>query len=390
MERYRMTKAHAGSEASRDRNSAKMHAALVGEIYDASLRHEQWTAILEKIGRLVDAPYGFVIVEDSDLQTAVSTPEFADILNRMLNECWLTHGPYPRTFSKRFAASFVPDEELMAIGELSEQAIFRDFFFPSGIGFGATTSFELPTGERITLGWRRRLGSEAFSSFDLELLDSLRSHLVRSLSILSKWQDRAISAYVSGLARFDLPALGIDTERKVVTTNTLMDSIIPLLSFPSERFTLRNSAADIELAAALVKYRKGDVKTEFTFPIRAASGKRFIARLLPPSSNGPFLRKLSVLVIVPVAPRRAPSEKLLQSLFDLTPTEAKVARALASGKSVSEIAESDAVSQGTVRTHVRGVLEKFGSNRQIDVIALLVGLPLSLVCRSADEGDRRE
>jgi DNA-binding CsgD family transcriptional regulator len=390
MERYRMNRDHAGSEASRDRNVSEMRAAIIEEIYEASLRPEQWAAVLGRTGRIVDAPFGFIIVEASGIQSATCTPEFADVMNRMLDERWLPRDPYPRTFSKLFPASFVPDEELMPIGELSEQAIFRDLFFPSGIGFGATTSFKLPTGERIMLGWRRRHGSEGFSSFDLELLDSLRSHFVRSLSILSESQHTAMLGFVSGLANFDLPALILDTEREVIATNTLMDAIRPLVSFPNERFTLRNNAADLELAAALAKDGKGDIGTEITFPIRTANGRRFIARLLPLSSNGRFLRKPSVLVIVPVAARCAPSEELLQSLFDLTPTEAKVARALASGKSVSEIAESDGVSQGTVRTHVRGVLEKFGSNRQIDVIALLVGLPLSLVYRSGDEGDRRE
>jgi DNA-binding NarL/FixJ family response regulator len=51
-----------------------------------------------------------------------------------------------------------------------------------------------------------------------------------------------------------------------------------------------------------------------------------------------------------------------------------VARSLAMGQTVEEIASDKGVSSTTVRTQVRGVLEKTGSRRQADVIALLAGI----------------
>jgi DNA-binding CsgD family transcriptional regulator len=64
----------------------------------------------------------------------------------------------------------------------------------------------------------------------------------------------------------------------------------------------------------------------------------------------------------------------VKSLFDLTPTEARVARDLAEGKTVAAIASGAGASESTIRTHVRAVLEKTGCNRQTDVVALLAGL----------------
>jgi len=58
----------------------------------------------------------------------------------------------------------------------------------------------------------------------------------------------------------------------------------------------------------------------------------------------------------------------------LTPVQARVARSLASGKTVEDIACDGGVSPSTVRTHVRGVLEKTGCNRQVEVVALLAGI----------------
>jgi DNA-binding CsgD family transcriptional regulator len=87
-----------------------------------------------------------------------------------------------------------------------------------------------------------------------------------------------------------------------------------------------------------------------------------------------FIRCAGVLVLTPVALPEAPPVELVQSLFDLTPAEARVARNLASGKTVDDIASESSISPNTIRTQIRGVLEKTGCSRQTDVIALLHGI----------------
>ena len=90
-----------------------------------------------------------------------------------------------------------------------------------------------------------------------------------------------------------------------------------------------------------------------------------------------FMGCSGVLVITPaILPQALPVE-LVQSLFDLTPAEARVARSLAAGETVAEIASVATVSQNTVRTQVRGVLEKTGCRRQAEVVALFSGITLS-------------
>ena len=75
-----------------------------------------------------------------------------------------------------------------------------------------------------------------------------------------------------------------------------------------------------------------------------------------------------------MVPPRAPPLELVQSLVDLTPAEARVARSLAPRKTVENIASDASVSLNTVCTHVRGVLVKTGCNRRAEVVALLTGI----------------
>ena len=81
-------------------------------------------------------------------------------------------------------------------------------------------------------------------------------------------------------------------------------------------------------------------------------------------------RCAAVLILTPVALPQAPPVELVQSLFDLTPAEARVARGLAAGKTVDDIAIAGGTSATTIRTQVRGVLKKTGCHRQVDIVAL--------------------
>jgi DNA-binding CsgD family transcriptional regulator len=89
-----------------------------------------------------------------------------------------------------------------------------------------------------------------------------------------------------------------------------------------------------------------------------------------------------VFAMMPLVRPQAPPVELVQSLFDLTPTEARVARNLASGKTTEDIASDSGVAVSTVRTQVRSVLEKTGCSRQVEVISLLSGIMLQ---RTSDQ-----
>jgi len=98
-----------------------------------------------------------------------------------------------------------------------------------------------------------------------------------------------------------------------------------------------------------------------------------VAHLVPirGTARDIFVRCAAVLVSTRVATPQAPPAELIQSLFDLTPAEARVAYGLAAGEAVEEIASAGGVSRDTVRTQLRAVMAKTGCERQAAVVALL-------------------
>ena len=140
---------------------------------------------------------------------------------------------------------------------------------------------------------------------------------------------------------------------------------------------LQDRAANQLLRDAIAAINQNGVAAVRSFPARDADAEgMMVVHVIPIrlSARDIFVRCAAVLVLTPVTMPDAPPVELIQSLFDLTPAEARVARSIASGRTVDDIASDSSVSSNTIRTHVRGLLEKTGCTRQTDVVALLAGL----------------
>ena len=83
-----------------------------------------------------------------------------------------------------------------------------------------------------------------------------------------------------------------------------------------------------------------------------------------------------MLVLTPVTATPGPPVELMRSLFDLRPSEARVARGLAAGETLEEIAANGGVAISTVRSQLRQVLDKTGCTRQAEVVSLLANVTL--------------
>jgi DNA-binding CsgD family transcriptional regulator len=231
------------------------------------------------------------------------------------------------------------------------------------------TAIPIPTGENATIILSRRMEYGPFDRASANRLDELRPHLARSVLISARLQlDRARVAG-DALAALGIPALVFDETGKVLSANALIEEMTGYVHWRAfDRVSLKDRVADQLLrgAIAIIDSEKGSGVR--SFPIRDAEAEStMVAHVIPVrlSARDIFLRCAGVLAMTPVTAPRAPPVELVQSLFDLTPTEARVARSLASGKTVEDIASDGGVSLNTVRTHVRGVLAKTGCGRQL-------------------------
>lgn len=73
-----------------------------------------------------------------------------------------------------------------------------------------------------------------------------------------------------------------------------------------------------------------------------------------------------------------PEEQLLSGLYGLTEAESRVAVSLMRGKTLEEIASGLGIAKETVRKQLQNIFGKTGTNRQSELVRLLVSGPASL------------
>jgi len=180
---------------------------------------------------------------------------------------------------------------------------------------------------------------------------------------------------VDALALVGLAALAIEREGRVLAANELVDGVAEFIRWlPGERIGFADPLADRLLQRCLATLPRGG---ERSFAIRSGDqGTGAVAHLLPvPDQVGDPSREAAVLVVAPVATPRAPDPALICHLFALTTSEARVARAVTQGMSIDEIAARCGVDRETVRSQLKAVFAKTGTNRQAQLASLLAGLP---------------
>jgi DNA-binding CsgD family transcriptional regulator len=351
-----------------------MDPELVDRIYECSLVPELWPGVLDELGRIAGGTGGTLWITKADLQYWTASPGSLERAGRVVNEGWFWRGQVvARTIAARHAG-FMTELDVFTLDELDQEPIMRDYFRPQGIGWFVGTTIPIPTGENVLFIMPRWTEDGPYDRAIVQKLDELRPHLARSAFLSARLQLERARIASETLAALGLPALVLNEHGKVLAANSLIEGLSDYVQWRAfDRVSLKDKAADKLLrdGIAAIDVAVGSVRS---FPVRDMGAEAMmVAHVIPIrlSARDIFVRCAAALVLTPVTLPQAPPVELVQSLFDLTPAEARVARSLASGKTVADIATDGGVSRETIRTHVRGVLEKTGCNRQTDVVALL-------------------
>jgi PAS domain-containing protein len=188
----------------------------------------------------------------------------------------------------------------------------------------------------------------------VQKLDELSPHLARSAFLSARLQLERARIASETLAVLGLPALVLNEQGKVLAANPLIEAMTSYVHWRAhDRVSLKDRAADQLLRDAIAAIDVAGGAGVRSFPVRdAGADAMMVAHVVTIrlSARDIFVRCATALVLTPVTLPQAPPVELLQSLFDLAPAEARVARSLASGKTVEDIASDGGISPNNIRT----------------------------------------
>ena len=183
----------------------------------------------------------------------------------------------------------------------------------------------------------------------------------------------------------DLIALGIvllDSDGDVVHANKAAQKMAHEAAFYSLRggkLTAAEPDCDRALRRAIDEAKSSDPSNDRVGGVMLhgpdSSISALIGTLARPVAASRAAADIAVFLSPPTQVKKV-SEQLLIDLFGLTPTEARVAALLTGGARPSDIADALGISTTTVSFHMRNLFQKTGTNRQTDLVALILAGPM--------------
>lgn len=359
--------------------------AFVDRLYEAAVVPEFWPDVLRMIGEIAGARGAILLTSSAADLRWVASAEVHDDMTAFAEGGWHSRNTrLPRLLAAQHAGFLREIDIFDTAEEIDQDHNIRDFLRPRGLGWGAGSAIPVPSGDFLIYSIEREFKHGSIEDEAIAMLDRLRPDLARAALMSARLALQRAQVATDALGGVGLPAAVLRDGGRVHAANPLFQSLMPdVIQDRRERLTLTDQAADGLFAKALARgYEAGAGPVVCSVPLAAFENRLpMIVHVLPVrrSAHDIFSHGTTIVVITPVDRAKVATAEVLQGLFDLTPAEARAARAIAAGQSVAQIATAGKVSSETVRTHVKAVLAKTGLNRQTDLAALLAGTVLGVL-----------
>lgn len=345
-------------------------------IYEAAAVPEHWPQLLNLLSSHVNGAGGILFTANMAGIRWTASPDVWPLFDEFLRDGWHAINPRPQRLSSANHAGFVRDSDFFTEQEMRADPVYMNFFRKRGLGWATGTILQVPSGDAIIFSFEKAYAKGVVDLQSVVMLDALRPHLARAALLGVHFGLEKARAMADALSASGLPAAVLRGRGRLYAANPRFEALMPdLVVDTPQRLAVADAAADRLLADAMAAIIAGG-SGSFSIPVRArAERKPHILHLVPVrrSANDIYDMSTALLIVTPVDRGLVPSANVLAGLFDLTPGEARVARAIAQGETVESAAAAAGLSRETVRFHLKRVLAKVGVSRQADLVALLSG-----------------
>jgi DNA-binding CsgD family transcriptional regulator len=347
--------------------------AIIDAIYEAGAMPYLWPSLLDRLADLVGARGGNIIhARTGGMIRRASSPSIEAITIEFAAQGWdVQNSRLDRYLARPPYAGFLTDSDLHSEEELRTLPIYTDFLIPHDAAAGAATLIRGAADDTVAITL------EAFTDHPssrgaVPVLDRLRPHLGRAATLSGRLAMEQARAAMEALEMVGTPAAMIDFRGRLLIANDLFDQAIGKSMFDTRlRLRMRDGRSDAALGDAIAKlldHNKGS-----SIAVRMTNQLRAALHLLPVrgAARDIFSSASGLIVLADATAGRLPEGDLLQALFDLTPTEAQIARQIAQGMSAKEVAVAVGMSHETARTHLKAIFQKTDTRRQSELAMLL-------------------
>lgn len=348
---------------------------LIERIYEAAALPDQWPSVLSAVGQACGAPGALFFTNSLTNFSWTSAPEVAWIIEDYIAQGWIADNVRGAPMIAEFHPGFRTDSDYRTAAERAALPVYRDFLIPRGIDAAAGTMFQGAFNDAIVMTVEH-FPSHAHAAAAVPLLDALRPHLGRALSLAARLSDTVAATATMALGSAGTAAAVVSGDGRLRSVNDqFVAQLGGRITEQGRRLRFADPFVQARLAGALtaVEIDRG-VHSVALAP--AGDHAAAVLHLLPlrRGARDVFGWDGVLILLAEPANARVPGADVLRLLFDLTPAEARLTRLLLEGSTMAEAAAAVGVSDHTARTQLRSVFAKTGVSRQAELVRLLLGL----------------
>lgn len=361
----------------------------IEEIYQASITPEGWYDVLKCLVEISDAEGAMLFTPGAGLMQWICSPQIFPVVQQWISSGWVNRNSRERLIS-RLEPRFLTDLDGFTPEELATDPFYNEFLRPHGLGWCAGTVIHPPSGKPVVVSIEKAYDKGPVAREAVDALNSLRPHLERAAA-LSVAAGREYARTMVGLLQaIGVPAAVLKRDGQSMVANQPLLNCAPTIGVGADdRLTFSNPGAreSFSKALAVIADPLSGVSRRSLVISDLQHDPHFIAHLIrfDSSARRIFSEAETILIVTHEKDQPALDPSLLTSLFDLTPTEARIASLLVKGHSVRSIAHMQGVETNTIRMQLKSVFNKTGVHRQAQLVSFLTQKPLGLILNKAED-----
>lgn len=352
-----------------------MNPMLIDQIYEAAIFQERWPQLLQFVADQVGARGATFMIKSPNALRAVASTGIGQLVDDFIALGWSSDPARVQPLIDEQYPGFRVETDYRTPEQIHALPVYREFLIPRNLVAGAATTIQGSTDRAVFLSFEG-FGSHDAARAAVPALDRLRPHLARAIS-LSALHSQRTQIIVDSLALVGAAAAVVCADGQLRYANQLYTDRLGAMLTDSRlglRFT--DPFLQRQYLAALDRHRATDGMVQ-SVAVRGADGSTpFAIHILPITGAARDLCDADgvLLLVADGANDTVPDADLLRLLFDLTPAEARLARLIAKGHSVTDAGKVLAITAATGRVHLKSIFAKLGVQRQIDLSRMLTGL----------------
>lgn len=363
---------------------------LLEQLYAAVAEPQLWPQALDHLSTWLNCRTSQLLVWDRKSNSVLmsQTNPGAEDANAAYVAYYGRINPHVDLVDRLGPGKFVAMERHFGEAFVRKSEFYQDFYLRFGYRYLLSGTMH-PSPERFsTFAFHRTPEQGAWRNADLSRAHAVMAHLQRVIQLVLRFEDlehrnaageQALDAIACGVVALDARGhilIANREARRIIDHGGVFRATRTGLAClrPSDDLILQQA---IRGACATGCGQAGG--SGGALSLARPDGQRNFAVLVAPLPPRlpvfGIVRAVAIVFLTDPELKAEPTADWLLRLFGLTPTEAKVAVALAEGLSVEEISAVHATTRNTVRTQVQSILEKTQTKRQAQLVSLLSKLP---------------